>query len=118
MKLILDAQLPVKLSEILDQLGFSSIHVENLPRGDETSDNEIIAYADANEMFVVTKDIDFYHSFMTNGRPRKLFLITTGNIKNKQLFNLFRNNFMLINKTLKRSRFVEMNNAGIVEHNY
>ena len=42
MKLIVDAQLPPKLCEILNQLGISSIHVDELPKGDETFDLEII----------------------------------------------------------------------------
>ena len=35
MKLIVDAQLPVKLCEVLNQLVIESIHVDELPRGDE-----------------------------------------------------------------------------------
>lgn len=35
MKLIVDAQLPVKLCEILKQIGLESIHVDELPKGDE-----------------------------------------------------------------------------------
>ena len=33
MKLIIDAQLPSKLCEILDELGINSIHVNQLPKG-------------------------------------------------------------------------------------
>jgi predicted nuclease of predicted toxin-antitoxin system len=82
MKLIVDAQLPVKLCEILEQIGLESIHVDNLPKGDETPDVEITEYADLENLIVVTKDFDFYHSNMTLGKPKKLFLITTGNLKN------------------------------------
>jgi predicted nuclease of predicted toxin-antitoxin system len=41
MKLIVDAQLPTKLCEILNQLGLESMHVDELPKGDETTDTEI-----------------------------------------------------------------------------
>ncbi len=41
MKLIVDAQLPAKLCEILSRLGLESIHVDELPKGDETPDMEI-----------------------------------------------------------------------------
>jgi len=116
MKLIVDAQLPNKLCEILNQLGFDSIHVDELPKGDETSDADIIQYADDNELIVLTKDFDFYHSHMIHSKPKRLILISTGNIKNRQLFDLFRNNFIIISKSLKRNSFVELTNDGITQH--
>jgi len=64
----------------------------------------------------VTKDFDFYHSHMTIGKPKKLFLVTTGNLKNKQLFNLFRNNASIVRNALDRSSFIELSNEGITEH--
>lgn len=72
MRLIVDAQLPIKLCEILNQLGLESIHVDQLPKGDETPDMEITKFADLENLIVVTKDVDFYHSYMALGRPKKL----------------------------------------------
>jgi len=116
MKLIIDAQLPVKLCEILDDLGLESIHVDELPQGDETPDSRITQYADDNDLTVLTKDYDFYHSHMVSGKPGRLLLITTGNLKNKQLFDLFRKNNVLIINALQRSSFVELSNEGIIDH--
>lgn len=116
MRLIVDAQLPVKLCEILNQFGLESIHVDELPKGDETPDIEITKFADLENLIVVTKDFDFYHSYMALGRPKKLFLITTGNLKNRQLFDLFRKNALNIKNALNRSNFMELSNEGIVEH--
>lgn len=116
MKLILDAQLPIKLSEILTNIGLDSIHVEQLPKGDETPDWEIIKYADFHDVFVATKDTDFYHSHMALGKPKKLLLITTGNIKNRRLFDLFREFSSLIRIALETSTFIELSNKGIIQH--
>ena len=116
MKLIVDAQLPAKLCEILNQLGLESMHVDELPKGDETADTEITNFANRESPIVMTKDFDFYHSHMTVGKPKKLFLITTGNLKNKQLFNLFRNNALIVRNALDRSSFIELSNEGITEH--
>ncbi|WP_425390578.1 DUF5615 family PIN-like protein [Ekhidna sp.] len=116
MKQIVDAQLPTKLSEILNGLGFDSMHVESLPKGDETTDKEITQFADDQNLTIVTKDFDFYHSFMALKRPKSLFLITTGNLKNRQLFDLIRNNASIIKQALQRSSFVELTNEGIIEH--
>ena len=96
MKLVVDAQLPKKLCEILNQLGLESLHVDTILLGDETPDKEIAAFADKQKLMLITKDFDFYHSHMTEGKPAKLFLITTGNLKNRQLFDLFRNNILII----------------------
>ena len=116
MKLIIDAQLPVKLCEILDDMGLESFHVDELPQGDETPDTTITQYADENDLTVLTKDSDFYHSHMVSGKPKRLFLITTGNLKNRQLFDLFRKNSLLIINALQRSSFVELSNEGIIDH--
>lgn len=116
MKLIVDAQLPIKLCEILSQLGLKCIHISELPKGDETPDIEISKFADSQNLFVVTKYFDFYHSYMTLGKPKKLFLITTGNLKNRQLFDLFRNNSLIIKNALDRSSLVKLSNKGITEH--
>ena len=107
MKLVVDAQLPKKLCEILNQLGLESLHIDTLPLGDETPDKEIAAFADKQKLMLITKDFDFYHSHMTEGKPAKLFLITTGNLKNRQLFDLFRNNILIIKNALNRSSFIE-----------
>jgi len=74
MKLIIDAQLPSKLCEILAQLGIDFIHVNQLPKGDETPDSEISEYADSYDLIVVSKDFDFYHSHIGLSKPKNFFL--------------------------------------------
>lgn len=108
MKFIVDAQLPPLLCEILEEAGFSAIHVDSLPKGDE--------YADDNQLTVISKDSDFYYSHMIIGQPKKLLLITTGNIKNKDLFNLIRNNIINIQNFFKNCDYVELNNDDLVGH--
>jgi predicted nuclease of predicted toxin-antitoxin system len=91
------------------------MHVNELPNGDETPDVEIAKFADRENLMVVTKDFDFYHSYMTSGKPKMLFLITTGNLKNRHLFNLSRNNILIITNALDRSSFIELSNEGLIE---
>ena len=52
MKLMVDAQLPAKLCEVLNQLGLESIHVDELPKGDETPDTEITKLADRENLII------------------------------------------------------------------
>lgn len=46
----------------LKYLDIEAIHVDELPGGDETSDHEIIKFADRQNFIVLTKDFDFSHS--------------------------------------------------------
>jgi len=114
MKFIVDAQLPTKLCEILHSLGFEAVHVDSLPLGDETPDPDIAAYADSGNMMVITKDTDFFHSHMIRKCPKELFLITTGNMRNRALFDHFRNNAIAIRSLLGKCNFIELNNDGVV----
>lgn len=115
MKVLTDAQLPEFLKEILISIGIDATHVIELHNGDETSDLKISNYADEHDLMLITKDSDFYYSRMTLSKPRKLFIITTGNTKNRKLFDLFRSNSILITQAIKRSAFIELNNEGIIE---
>ena len=55
------------------------MHANQLPRQSETPDAEIIAFADANDYVVFTKDEDFRTTYLLRGVPRKLVHIRTGN---------------------------------------
>ncbi|WP_340103476.1 DUF5615 family PIN-like protein [Rhodohalobacter sp. 8-1] len=116
MRFLVDAQLPPLLCEILKKEGIKSSHVDSLPAGDESSDKEITEYADQNDLIVITKDLDFYYSHMINGEPKKLLLITTGNIKNKDLFEIFRNNIINFKTLFDKCNYVELNNDGLIGH--
>lgn len=114
MKFLVDAQLPPLLCEIFEIASFESIHVDSLPAGDESSDKEISEYADKNGLIVATKDLDFYYSHMLVGKPKRLLLITTGNIKNKDLFNIIRKNIPNLKNLFDDCNFVELNNDGLI----
>ena len=116
MKFVVDAQLPPLLCEILEIAGFYAIHVDSLPKRDETSDMEIATFADTNELIVITKDSDFYFSHMLHAIPRKLLLITTGNIKNQVLFGLIRANCVHFKSLFENCDFVELSNEGLIGH--
>lgn len=116
MKFLVDAQLPSKMCEILHLQNLEAVHINSLPESDETTDKEISLYADQNELIVITKDTDFYHSHMILDHPKKLLLITTGNIKNRALFDLIRANANLIKELFEKNVYVEMTNDGLIAH--
>ncbi len=116
MKFLVDAQLPAKLCEILYSAGLDAVHVDSLPDGDESSDKDIALFADQQGLIVITKDSDFYHSHMILQQPKRLLLITTGNIKNRRLFELVRANAQTISNLFNSCNYVEMTNEGIIGH--
>ena len=64
----------------------------DLPEVNRASDTTILEVAAREQRVVVTKDADFVDSFVLRGRPKKLLLISTGNITNADLEALLRPN--------------------------
>ncbi len=71
MKFLLDAHLPPSLVNIFNDKGYFTIHTLNLPNKNESSDNEITEYAIENNFIIITKDTDFYYSYLTRNVPKK-----------------------------------------------
>jgi predicted nuclease of predicted toxin-antitoxin system len=116
MKFLIDAQLPFLLAEILTQKGFEILHTNQLPNKDKTSDNEIRELSLKDDYIIITKDSDFMDSFIVHKIPKKLLIVTTGNIKNKELLNLFRQNFVNIAELFNENDLIELNNIDIIVH--
>lgn len=116
MRWLINAQLPYLLSIWIRSKGFETIHTDDLPRKDETEDEEIRLLSTKMGYIVITKDIDFYDSHLINNIPEKLLLITTGNIKNRQLMDLFRRNFQEIINLFEYCNLVEMSNEELTAH--
>jgi len=104
------------LATWLLEKGFDAIYTDNLPDGDETPDSVIRSVADDADRIVITKDSDFYDSHLLFKQPAKLLLITTGNLKNRQFLDLFRQNFGEIIQLFQLYSLVELNNNEIIAH--
>ena len=116
MRFLVDAQLPYLLSKWIRDEGFEAIHTEDLPNKDETEDEEIRMLSIQSDYIVITKDLDFYDSHLLRNSPWKLLLITTGNIKNHRLLNLFRRNFQEIVNQFEYCNLIEMSNEELIAH--
>jgi predicted nuclease of predicted toxin-antitoxin system len=116
MKFIIDAQLPYLLATWIREKGFEAIHTDDLPDKDETEDDVIRDLADKSDYVVISKDSDFYDSHLIKKTPKKLLLIGTGNIKNRQLLDLFRKNFQEIIILFSFCEMVEMNNDDLIAY--
>ncbi|MCH7414064.1 DUF5615 family PIN-like protein [Belliella sp. R4-6] len=116
MKFLLGAQLPPLLCEILKQKGHEAIHVLDLPNGDESTDKEVATFADDNELTLISKDSHFHHSHILLKSPKKLLVISTGNIKNRVLFDLVRKNILKIEILFEESDYLELSLLGLFAH--
>lgn len=90
-KFIIDAQLPYSLNLLLKEKGYDCIHTDDLPNKEKTTDREIKKVAKEENRIVITKDIDFFDSYILNKSPANLLLVSTGNITNKNLFIYLKN---------------------------
>jgi predicted nuclease of predicted toxin-antitoxin system len=116
MKFLVDAQLPVRLAKFLTASGYDTLHTKNLPQQNATSDTEINDLSVQQNRVVITKDSDFVDSFMTIQKPHKLLLVSTGNIKNSELEQVFSNNLSKIIDLLKHHDYVEISRDEIIVH--
>lgn len=55
MKFLIDAQLPLRLSNLLAEANHDSIHTSSLPDGNRTGDRQLADIADSENRVVVTK---------------------------------------------------------------
>jgi len=95
-KVLIDAQLPIRLKLWLLERGVDTLHAIDLPNKEFSTDKEIIEIAEKDQRVVITKDSDFFKHFLLNGVPRKIIFVTTGNISNTDLLKLFGSNFKKI----------------------
>jgi len=116
MRLLIDAQLPARLSSVLAGLGHDVVHTSQLPLGNRTPDAEIVRFADSEDRVVVTKDREFVDSHVLSGRPRSLLIVSTGNIGNDELVSLFVANIDGLAAALDGSGLVEISRDAIVAH--
>ncbi|WP_181307430.1 DUF5615 family PIN-like protein [Rufibacter sp. XAAS-G3-1] len=116
MKFIVDAQLPNGIAWILNNRGFDALHTDNLPDQERTTDNQIREISIKENRIVVTKDSDFLDSHYIKNIPERLLLISTGNISNKELYNIFGNNLHQIIDLFATCNLVEMDNTEIIGH--
>lgn len=114
MRLLVDAQLPRKLCSWLADAGIDAKHTLDLPKGNRTTDQEILDIAESERRIVVTKDDDFVQSFFINDRPDQLLLIATGNISDAELEQLIRSSLSQIVEAFEESRFLELGRDALV----
>jgi predicted nuclease of predicted toxin-antitoxin system len=116
MNFLFDAQLPRRLAYRLRDFGHDALHTLDLPLRNRTPDPEIKEISLREERVVVTKDGEFVDSFILQGKPYKLLLISTGNIKNADLEKLLLQNLEYIVEAFEQYSFIELDRTAVTIH--
>ena len=114
MKFLVDAQLPRRLADWLRSQNLDAVHTLDFPKGNNTPDSEVARIADTQCRILITKDIDFVQSFVLKRIPKKLLLLTTGNISNTQLLLVFEKNLHPLVQRLEDANFIELNQNQLI----
>ena len=116
MRVLVDAHLPKRLSEFLSAHDIESKHTLDLPKKNATPDHEIIRYADDENRIVISKDSDFLDHYILDGNPKKLLIVSTGNINNQNLIRLFEKNLDTLKSLFEENSVIEINEEDIQVH--
>ena len=87
-----------------------------LPKKNATPDSEIIRFADADNRIVISKDSDFIDNYILDGSPKKLLIVSTGNINNRDLIGLFEKNLEALKSLFEENSVLEINEEEIQVH--
>lgn len=114
MKFIIDAQLPKRLSSKLTDMGYDSVHTLDLPLKNKTSDSQISELSMSEGRIVISKDSDFYNRYLQKAEPYKLIYLTTGNISNNELMELFEKNLPKILHEIEYGQVIELTSNSLI----
>jgi predicted nuclease of predicted toxin-antitoxin system len=113
MNFLIDAQIPRRLARVLTTLGHDAVHTLDFHGGNRTPDARICEIADTESRVVVTKDRDFVDSFLVGRSPARLIFVTTGNIRNDELIDVFVRRLPDIESALQVGHFVEISRGDL-----
>jgi predicted nuclease of predicted toxin-antitoxin system len=111
---IIDAHLPRVICTYFKNQGHQAIHTLELPEKNLTDDTEIAQIAFEKGAIVISKDSDFYHSFLLHRKPPKLVLVKVGNMRLPELRNLFEQEALKIAELMKVHSLIEVHQNQIL----
>ncbi len=96
--------------------GHDVIHTLDLNQQNRTPDSFLLTLANEDTRVLITKDTDFEITLELGQGPPKLLLITTGNIHNNELLELFVRHEDALLRLLAQHRFIELSRTQMVVH--
>ena len=113
MRFLIDAHLPPSLAAALGAAGYDALHTRDLAAQNRTRDAVINEISLRDQRVVVSKDTDFFYSHILQGRPWKLLLVRTGNIRTAELRALFSRHLPAIIAALETHNLVEIDRQAV-----
>lgn len=113
MKFLIDAHLPPGLRRVFAALGHEALHTQDLPDQNATRDADINQLSMQDNWVVVTKDTDFYFSHLLQGRPWKLVLVRTGNMRLSETISMFERHLPQMISALASCTLIEMDRQSL-----
>lgn len=115
MRLLCDVHISYRIVNFLKQYADQVIHVNNILDKWYTTDQAICTYADSHDFIVISKDKDFKHSHLVRLSPKKLLLVSLGNLSNEQLISTLASAISVLEEENKKpSFFIELNNEFVL----
>lgn len=109
MKFLIDAQLPPSLKQIFLDKGYDCIHTFDLALGNDTPDKIINKISIDEKRILITKDSDFFRSFIIKKEPYKLIFVKLGNTSKNELLNFFSDRFSEIISKIEEEDMILIN---------
>ena len=113
MKFLVDAHIPRGICALLQSAGHDALHTRQLPAQNQTPDQAINDLSVREHRVVISKDTDFYYSHLLLQRPPTLLLISTGNIRARELKALFEAHLDEIVQALEANALVELDRSEV-----
>mgnify|MGYP001801828795 CR=1 FL=1 len=114
MKLLCDDQISYKIARSLARHAEEVIHINTILEKWHTTDQAICKYADSQDFIVVTKDKDFKYGHLMRRSPKKLILITMGNLSNEHVMNVLNKAMKFIKAESKNPSFFIAVNSNYI----
>lgn len=111
MKFIIDAHLPKSLAAFFAE--HDVVHTSELEARNRTKDRNINTLSVLEDRILITKDTDFYYSYVAARRPYKLVLVKLGNMRLGELKDYFERNAVMIEKLLMNHSFLILESEHI-----
>ncbi len=108
MKFIVDAHLPKTLCTFLQEKKIDAIHTSELINKKFSTDEEINLISMQEQRILITKDSDFYYSYLLKRIPYKLILLRIGNCSKAELISTFKQHFDKIENYISTAGMIEV----------
>ena len=116
MKFLNDAHLPPSLGRVFQAAGHDAIHTSGLASGNATVDGALADLATREQRIIISKDSDFFYSHLLHGKPSKLLLVRVGNLRLRDLLQLFETHLTEIVAALEKNSLVEIDRVRVTVH--